>query len=185
MDGSHCVTRSPPGRCAETTTVTNSVPSVLNETTAVEPWSRAGVEQTTLAICPAFPDGTGAQFEAPVNDTDHGAGLLNCSEIVVPAGRPSGSVARTVTVYEGRLMPNSRRPPYCGGRTVVVVVDSVVVGSAVVVVASIVVVGACVVALVGALVGALVAGALIWVAMRRRHRASATAHVPLTPGEPV
>ena len=42
-----------------------------------------------------------------------------------------------------------------------------------------------VVALVGALVGALVAGALIWVAMRRRHRASATAHVPLTPGEPV
>ncbi len=42
-----------------------------------------------------------------------------------------------------------------------------------------------VVAVVGALVGALVAGALIWVAMRRRHRASATAHVPLTPGEPV
>ena len=42
-----------------------------------------------------------------------------------------------------------------------------------------------VVAVVAALVGALVASALIWMTMRRRHRTGATTHVPLTPGGPI
>ena len=41
------------------------------------------------------------------------------------------------------------------------------------------------VAVVGVLVGAFVAGALIWLTMRRRDRMSPTAPVPMTPGEPV
>ena len=42
-----------------------------------------------------------------------------------------------------------------------------------------------IVAVVGALVGALVAGAVIWVTMRRRHRTGATPQAPLTPGGPI